>query len=98
MLEYRQAFGVDGVLLVDAEAESVCRVLFREPPRLAAAAWRRSALRQLVGLGVGLVLGALLTRSWPSTIESVSRALQAQPLHHEVQTPCAQPYASPPCK
>lgn len=76
MLEYRQAFGVDGVLLVDAEAESVCSVRFREPPRLSGSAWPRSALPQLVWLGVGLVLGVLLTRAWPDVTARVSRALE----------------------
>ncbi|MEY2936918.1 MAG: hypothetical protein RL033_7667 [Pseudomonadota bacterium] len=79
MLEYRQAFGVDGVLLVDAEAEQVRCVRFREPPGHAGGA-ARSLLRQLLCLGIGLVLGLALARSWPSSIERVSVALEpAQP-------------------
>ena len=35
MLEYRQAFDVDGVLLVDAEGQQITRVRFRERPTLA---------------------------------------------------------------
>lgn len=86
MLEYRQAFGVEGVLLVDAEAESVRSVQFREPPRLGGSAWPRSALQQLVWLGVGLVLGVLMTRSWPGAIGRVSRALE--PARPQCVEPC----------
>src|SRR5262245_49938518 len=42
LLEYRQAFGVEGVLLVDAEAQLVQRVEFRElgaAPARAGRAW-----------------------------------------------------------
>jgi hypothetical protein len=75
MLEYRQAFGVDGVLLVDAEAEQVRCVRFREPPGHAGGA-ARSLFRQLLCLGLGFVLGLALARFSPSRIERVSAALE----------------------
>lgn len=86
MLEYRQAFGVEGVLLVDAEAESVRSVRFREQPRLGGASWAGAALQHLAWLGIGLVLGVLLTRSWPDAVASVSRALQ--PARPQCAAPC----------
>jgi len=60
LLEYRDAFGAAGVLLVDAEARRVRRVQFRqrEPARQGSAAvpyW----------LGLGLLLGFALGRYWP---------------------------------
>jgi len=59
LLEYRHAFGVEGVLLVDAEAEHVRRIQFREPVR------ETHSSRALGWLGAGLVLGLLLGRYWP---------------------------------
>lgn len=78
LLEYRHAFGVDGVLLVDAEAGSVCSVRFREPQALAGAAWWRSALQHLLWLGVGLILGVLLTRALPGASARAARALEPE--------------------
>jgi hypothetical protein len=59
LLEYRQAFGVDGVLLVDAEGNSVQRVCFPEP-RAASRASRLLpfAAGVLSGLALGLWLWA----------------------------------------
>jgi hypothetical protein len=57
LLEYRQAFGVLGVLLVDAEAGRVRRVEFREPPSSS-----RSRLELLSWLAVALLLGVALGR------------------------------------
>jgi hypothetical protein len=57
LLEYRQAFAVDGVLLVDAEGESLRSVQFREP----------LAARRVSGLAVfaaGLVAGLSLAGYW----------------------------------
>lgn len=59
LLEYRHAFGVEGVLLVDAEAQRVRRIQFREP------APRAGASRALLWLGAGIVLGFVLSRCWP---------------------------------
>ena len=59
LLEYRHAFGVEGVLLVDAEAQRVRRIQFREP------APRARAPRALLWLGLGLLLGWTLSRYWP---------------------------------
>ena len=59
LLEYRYAFGVEGVLLVDAEAERVRRIQFREPKRAG------QARRALCWLAAGLVLGFLLDHYWP---------------------------------
>jgi heme exporter protein D len=60
LLEYRQAFGVAGVLLVDAEARHVTRVRFREP-----VARRGSVGRALFWWGAGLLVGLALARYWP---------------------------------
>lgn len=57
LLEYRQAFAVDGVLLVDAEGRSVRSVQFpgsAEPSRAS----------RLVPFGVGLLSGAALALAW----------------------------------
>jgi hypothetical protein len=59
LLEYRHAFGVEGVLLVDAEAQRVRRIQFRAPAR------RARAPRALLWLGLGCVLGFVLSRYWP---------------------------------
>jgi hypothetical protein len=59
LLEYRHAFGVEGVLLVDAEAQRVRRIQFREPTQ------RARASRALLWLALGLVLGVALSRYWP---------------------------------
>ena len=54
LLEYRCAFGVDGVLLVDAEADRVHAVGFTLPPQ-------PSSLRAIaVAFASGLLLGAAL--------------------------------------
>jgi hypothetical protein len=57
LLEYRQAFAVDGVLLVDAEGRSVQSVHFRDG---------RSAggTRRLAAFGVGLISGLSLAGYW----------------------------------
>jgi hypothetical protein len=62
LLEYRHAFGVNGVLLVDAEAEHVRRIQFRE---------RRSGDRAksaLCWLAAGVLLGLLLARYGPGAV------------------------------
>ena len=59
LLEYRHAFGVGGVLLVDAEAQRVRRIQFREPASPA------RSTRALLWLGAGLVLGLALSQCWP---------------------------------
>jgi hypothetical protein len=57
LLEYRCAFGVDGVLLVDAEARRVHVIDFALP----AAPTRAASLRAiLVALVAGLLIGAAL--------------------------------------
>ncbi len=67
LLEYREAFGVDGVLLVDAEAETIRCVRFRQSSGLDGAPFRRAALQGLVCLGLGLVLGVLMMRFVPAS-------------------------------
>ena len=59
LLEYRHAFGVAGVLLVDAEARRVRRIQFRQT----APAQCGSAV--LYWLALGLLLGGALGRYWP---------------------------------
>jgi hypothetical protein len=59
LLEYRHAFGVDGVLLVDAEAAQVRRIQFREPLR------QGQFSRALCWLGAGLLLGLALGHYGP---------------------------------
>jgi hypothetical protein len=63
LLEYRQAFAVDGVLLVDAEGQSVQTVHFRDSresiePRGA------GGIRRLLAFGVGLISGLSLAGYW----------------------------------
>jgi HAMP domain-containing protein len=63
LLEYQQAFGVDGVLLVDAEGQRLQRVSFLERRLVAGQAPRASRLwlfaaGLLSGLALGLWLGA----------------------------------------
>lgn len=63
LLEYQQAFGVDGVLLVDAEGWNLSRVSFLEPRLGADGASRANRLWAfaaglLSGLGLGLWLWA----------------------------------------
>jgi hypothetical protein len=61
LLEYQQAFGVAGVLLVDAEGQSVQRVSFVEPRLVAGGAPRPSRLVMFAaGLLSGLALGLWL--------------------------------------
>jgi hypothetical protein len=62
LLEYRHAFGVGGVLLVDAEAAHVRRIQFREP------VGEQQASRALYWLGAGLLLGILLDHYWPGAV------------------------------
>lgn len=59
LLEYRHAFGVEGVLLVDAEAQQVQRIQFRE------AAHEQRSSYALAWLGTGLLLGVALGHYWP---------------------------------
>jgi len=59
LLEYRHAFGVEGVLLVDAEAEQVQRIEFREPVHVP------RSTHALAWLGAGLLLGVVLAHYWP---------------------------------
>jgi hypothetical protein len=54
LLEYRQVFAVDGVLLVDVEAGRVAEVLF------AGAAGEGRAPLVLVAIAIALVVAALL--------------------------------------
>jgi hypothetical protein len=64
LLEYREAFDVAGVLLVDAEGRSIRSVTFRRhvaPPR------RRSAVYAFV---LGAVFGALLSAFWLGALPS----------------------------
>jgi hypothetical protein len=63
LLEYREAFGATGVLLVDAEGRRVQRVLFRDAePGTRARRGRRKAL--LLGFSLGAAAGALLALTW----------------------------------
>lgn len=57
LLEYRQAFAVDGVLLVDTEGQSLRSVHFREPPGA-----RRAS--SLLVFAAGLVAGLSLAGYW----------------------------------
>ena len=60
LLEYRLAFDVDGVLLVDVEAGEVQEVEFALPDQIPAPLW---SLRLIwLAVGVGLGLGAALLR------------------------------------
>jgi len=56
LLEYRCAFAVDGVLLVDAEAARVHAVEFELPAPPPSLAWRPLALAFVVGILVGAAL------------------------------------------
>jgi hypothetical protein len=58
LLEYRQAFAVDGVLLVDAEGQSVRHVHFR------GSAAASSARPRAVAFGVGVISGLSLAGYW----------------------------------
>lgn len=64
LLEYRMAFGVDGILLVDAEAERVIAVeigdVFPRSEARPAALMSRLAPVLGVGIAVGVVLGWIL--------------------------------------
>jgi hypothetical protein len=62
LLEYRQAFAVDGVLLVDAEGQSLRSVHFRD-----AGGARRAGVRspgRMAAFGVGLISGLSLAGYW----------------------------------
>jgi hypothetical protein len=61
LLEYRCAFGVDGVLLVDAEAKRVYAVDFTLPPQPSAVAVRAIAAAFAAGILLGAALVAALT-------------------------------------
>jgi hypothetical protein len=56
LLEYRCAFGVDGVLLVDAEARAIPELRFQLP----ATARPRPLWPLLVALAIGILLGVTL--------------------------------------
>ena len=58
LLEYRQAFDVEGVLLVDAEGQTLRSVEFQQGPSSGA------GLRSLGWFGAGLALGILLFGYW----------------------------------
>ena len=60
LLEYRCAFGVDGVLLVDAEAKRVYAVDFTLPPQRSSVGWRAIASAFVAGLLLGCALVAAL--------------------------------------
>lgn len=62
LLEYRVAYDVDGVLLVDAEAGRVMRVDFRLPGGERALAWPRVLWAVCAGAAAGLVAGHWLAR------------------------------------
>ncbi len=62
LLEYRVAYDVDGILLVDAEAGRVMHVDFHLPGR-ARGSWSRLALLVAWSLGLGLATG-LLAGQW----------------------------------
>ena len=59
LLEYRFAFDVDGVLLVDVDAESVREIAFALPAS-APGARRLSAVRAIVLVALVLAVGAAL--------------------------------------
>jgi len=59
LLEYREAFGVEGVLLVDAEANSLREIHFH--PSRGGRDQRATLLWFLAGLGLGSALAAWLT-------------------------------------
>ena len=58
LLEYRCAFGVDGVLLVDAESRRVQAVDFALPSPPSSSAWRAIAVAFLAGVLVGAAVVA----------------------------------------
>lgn len=75
LLEYRAAFDVDGVLLVDADQETITHVEFEQADRLASNAGtsstalapggRARTLALLVAFAAGLLVGAALAlHSW----------------------------------
>lgn len=59
LLEYRQAFGVAGVLLVDAEGGEVQHVEFREPGKP-----RPPGLHAVGWFSAGVLLGIALAQHW----------------------------------
>ncbi len=72
LLEYREAFDAHGVLLVDAEGQTLQSVSFRRSPLR-----RRGGLP--VAFAVGLIAGCLLVECWPSPVAHQGQA-GSQPL------------------
>ena len=67
LLEYREAFGADGVLLVDPEGWRVRSVrFFGAAPRGREGVGRRLVIGVVVGVGVGMGLGGWLARRVPA--------------------------------
>jgi hypothetical protein len=62
LLEYRQAFAVDGVLLVDAEGQSLRSVHFRDAGGALRAGARSPG--RMAAFGVGLISGLSLAGYW----------------------------------
>jgi hypothetical protein len=63
LLEYREAFGATGVLLVDAEGRRVQRVCFRDS-EAGRQAWRGRRKGPLLCFSLGAAAGALLALVW----------------------------------
>lgn len=65
LLEYQRAFGVDGVLLVDAEGQNLSRVSFLEPRAAEAAPHASPRLAFAAGLASGLAVALWLWARGP---------------------------------
>ncbi|MDB4974170.1 MAG: hypothetical protein JWN48_2511 [Myxococcaceae bacterium] len=64
LLEYRNAFGVEGLLLVDMESKVVRTVVFPAPkPAAQAVKKKKAALRWVLAAAVGSIALYLMTRS-----------------------------------
>jgi hypothetical protein len=82
LLEYREAFGADGVLLVDAEGRRLRDVRFFGMERARAGGQRRFALGVAAGIGIGVALGVLLARRPSAPLAaSPARVEAAAPAH-----------------